>query len=71
MRNKYKLEFYIKEELYFNKEYPTYKSIVDDFPIFLNAENVRTCKKMNEKSIVPKNYKKSEKYKYFKILKLN
>ena len=70
MKNKYTLEFYIDEDLYYKNDYKTYQSIVDDFPIFINAENVRTCKKMNEKSIVPKNYKKSNKYKHFKIYKI-
>jgi hypothetical protein len=65
---KYTVKVIVDNSLLFIRNYTTYQAILDDFPVFENVENVRTCKRMLENDKKPK-YKKSQKYQYIQVTK--
>ena len=65
---KYTVKVIVDNSLLFTRNYTTYQAILDDFPVFENVENVRTCKRMLENDKKPK-YKKSQKYQYIQVTK--
>lgn len=65
---KYTVKVIVDNSLLFIRNYTTYQAILDDFPVFQNTENVRTCKRMLEMKKKPK-YKKSQKYQHIQVTK--